>query len=161
GLLLKDAEVVTAARLLLRECAQQLRPFNSAFGVDGAGCRIEPGHTIQRAHVQQDTARSKLLAAHGVAASRDADRQTLAPSRKNRRTQLINRRRANDARHTRRVHLRVDIVDFVGALPAAQREGGGGKRDAGTKEISATKTHRASLLSVRDWRKGSTIRTLC
>lgn len=119
GLLLADGPRPRLAFLLAMELVNQLRPLNAGLDFDLAFFPVQPHHAIELGHVHEYGVAAELLAAHRVPAAAHADSDPLAPGVAHGSGHLIHRTRLDNPPYSRRVELRLHIVDchagrFVG-----------------------------------------------
>jgi hypothetical protein len=93
---------------------EDLRPLDARLDLEQALLAVEREHPVELADVEHHGVGAELLAAHGVAPACDAHRAPLLARRRKQPPQRIGAGRRGDAKHPRRVELRVDVVDEDG-----------------------------------------------
>src|SRR4029079_16306284 len=73
GLLLNDAPLPGLASAGPQQVRHELRPVDAGFDGDEAALDIQIEHSTESAHVEQQRAPAKLLTAHRMTSTRDAD----------------------------------------------------------------------------------------
>ncbi len=141
GLLLREGPLALAAFLRADQVLQDLRPLDAGLHLQVALLGVEAEHAVHAPRVDHQPVHEELLAAHGVARARDADRLFFLLRRAHRRADALQRLGLHDAPHARRVELRVDVVDQDARrrLVLLRRLGKGRRRPcqrSGLQEIS-------------------------
>ena len=81
---------------------------------DDPALGVEGQHAIEAPRVDEDARLAELLATHRMPAARDRHRLPLTPRVSHDRRGLFDITRPDDRLHSRRVQLRVDVVDNRG-----------------------------------------------
>jgi hypothetical protein len=121
GLFLNECPWLLLVYLALKEILVELGPLNTGFDFDLAADAIELDDPRQAIHIKQSRIRRELLATHGMPAASHAYCSPIAAGRPNDGLHCIKRFGANDVMHSRRVQVRVDVID--GNAIGRQRRG--------------------------------------
>ena len=93
------------------QVSEDLRPLDAGLDLEKPALAVESEHPVHLADVEHQGVGAELLPAHGVAPAGDAHRALLLARRGEQAAHRVDAGRRGDAKHPRRVELRVDVVD--------------------------------------------------
>ena len=91
--------------------ANQFRPLDARFRFDQTAFLIERNHAIERARVDANAVRGKLLATHRMTAARNGDGQAFSRRRTHNLRKFISGARRQKLANAGAIELRMDVID--------------------------------------------------